>query len=245
MDKNILITGAGGKVGKQLLKHFCQKGFNVFFTSRSDEKIKEIENSFKNAKGFKTDFFEENAVSKLVTTLQDQNIQINYLVNTARSLDTLAVEKNGEIKEECFLNEYKLDVFIPYQLSIALAKMSSLKKIINISSMYGMGSFNPHLYEPPFLPAIQYACAKAAVIQLTKCLAVCFADSNIQVNCITYGGIQGRVDDAFKERYARLCPQKRMMKEEEVVGAVDFLISDDSSYILGQNIIVDGGWTIW
>ena len=168
MDKNILIVGAGGKVGKQLLKHFCQLGLNVFFTSRSDEKIKEIESTFKNAKGFRIDFFEENAVSKFVTALQNQNIQINYLVNAARSVDTLAVEKNGEIKEECFLNEYKLDVVIPYQLSIALARTSCLKKVVNISSMYGMGSFNPHLYEPPFLPAIQYACAKAAVIQLKR-----------------------------------------------------------------------------
>lgn len=245
MDKNILITGAGGKVGKQLLQYFCAKGFNVFFTSRSGEKIKAIEACYNNAKGFIIDFFEENSVSKLMMKLQSQNIQINYLINTARCLDTLAVETNGEIKEECFLNEYKLDVFIPYQLSIALAKTHSLKKIINISSLYGMGSFNPHLYEPPFLPAIQYACAKAAVIQLTKCLAVCLVDSNIQVNCVTYGGIEGRVDDAFKKRYAQLCPQKRMMREEEVVGAVDFLISNKSSYVLGQNIIVDGGWTIW
>jgi NAD(P)-dependent dehydrogenase (short-subunit alcohol dehydrogenase family) len=149
------------------------------------------------------------------------------------------------IKKENWLNEYNLDVAVSYELSMILAKKMPLEKIINISSIYGVSAFNPYLYDGEFRPPLQYACAKAALIQLTKCMAVMFANKDIQVNCVSFGGIEGRVDKEFAIRYARLCPQGRMMKENEVVGVVDFLISSNSAYITGQNIVVDGGWTLW
>ena len=111
--------------------------------------------------------------------------------------------------------------------------------------LFRSNSFNPHLYEGEFRPPLQYACAKAALIHLTKCLAVQFAPQGIAVNCVTYGGVEGRVDDAFKKRYAALCPMERMMKDGETAGAVDFLLSDKAAYITGQNIVADGGWGIW
>ena len=112
--------------------------------------------------------------------------------------------------------------------------------------MYGMNAFNPNLYgEGAFRPPLQYACAKAALIHLTKCLAVQFAPQKIAVNCVTYGGVEGRVDDEFKKRYAKLCPMGRMMSADETVGAVDFLLSDKAAYMTGQNIVVDGGWGVW
>ena len=72
-----------------------------------------------------------------------------------------------------------------------------------------------------------------------------FAQYDIAVNCVTYGGVDGRVDDAFKKRYASLCPMERMLSPDETVGAVDFLLSEKAVYITGQNIVVDGGWGIW
>ena len=72
-----------------------------------------------------------------------------------------------------------------------------------------------------------------------------FAPQKIAVNCVTYGGVEGRVDEAFKKRYAALCPMERMMRDDETVGAVDFLLSEKAAYITGQNIVVDGGWSIW
>ena len=244
MSDTILITGGTGKIGKQLVNHFYKKGFVVVFTSRSDEHIADLINNRKNMYGIKVDLEKEDAGDVILDYLKKNNIDVNYLVNTARNLDFLKVEDDGSITTNNWLKEYNIDVVIPYKLSFMLSKECNLKKIVNISSMYGMSAFNPHLYEGKFNPLLQYACAKAALIHLTKCMAVMFADK-IAVNCVTYGGVEGRVDDEFKKRYANLCPQKRMMREEETIGAVDFLVSDNSTYITGQNIVADGGWSIW
>jgi hypothetical protein len=172
-------------------------------------------------------------------------VEASALVNNARDLAALGVEDDGTVPGANWLAEYRIDVVLPYQLTLALAKKGTLRKVVNVSSMYGMNSFNPHLYEGPFRPPLQYACAKAALIHLTKCLAVQFAPQKIAVNCVTYGGVEGRVDDGFKKRYAALCPMERMMKDDETVGSVDFLLSEKAAYITGQNIVVDGGWSIW
>lgn len=245
MCKTILITGGTGKIGHQLVEHFYKKGMCVVFTSRSNTKILSLINGCENIIGIQVDLKNDNAIQYIVETLKNKNIAINYIVNNAREIHLSPFDDDGSIKSDVFLAEYAINVVVPYKLSFELAKNTTLEKIINISSMYGMVSQNPHLYEDDFLPSPHYGCAKAAIIQLTKFLAVQFAEKNIQVNCISYGGVEGRVDEAFKEKYAKLCPQKRMMTEEECIGAVDFLVSSNSSYITGHNLVVDGGWSIW
>jgi len=239
MPKTILITGGTGKVGKQLVEYFSKNGFVCIYTSRKNAPLQN-----KNTIGIKVDLLSKNGIEKLLAELKKKNLKIDYLVNNARNMEYSVVEKDGSIKRENWLKEYELDVVIPYELSLAIAKEMPVKKIINISSIYGVSAFNHHLYDGTFAPPLQYAGAKAALIQITKCLAVIFA-GKIQVNCISYGGIEGRVNVAFKRRYAKLCPEGRMMKESEVIGAIDFLISEKSVYITGQNLLVDGGWTIW
>ena len=92
---------------------------------------------------------------------------------------------------------------------------------------------------------MNYGVTKAALIHLTKELAVRLAPRGISVNAVSYGGVEGRVDGGFRERYGRLCPTGRMLDDSQVFGAVKFLCSSDSSGMTGHNLIVDGGWTIW
>jgi len=245
MKDAVLITGGTGKIGSRLVEHFHSQGRNVVFTSRSDENIAKIVSGRERLVGIKVDFRDDAAVDVIVAALSSQGIEVSALVNNARDLGALGVDEDGTVPGANWLAEYRIDVVLPYQLAIALAKRGGLKKIVNVSSMYGMNSFNPHLYEGPFRPPLQYACAKAALIHLTKCLAVQFAPQEIAVNCVTYGGVEGRVDDGFRKRYATLCPMGRMMKDDETVGSVDFLLSDKAVYVTGQNIVVDGGWGIW
>lgn len=245
MSGAVLITGGTGKIGSKLVEHFRSAGRAVAFTSRSEENIARTVAGRENLHGIKVDFRDDDAAETVVAALDRLGIGEVSLVNNARDLAALGVEEDGTIPACNWLAEYRIDVVLPYQLSVALAKRGMLRKVVNISSMYGMESFNPHLYEGPFRPPLQYACAKAALIHLTKCLAVQFAPQRIAVNCVTYGGVEGRVDDAFKKRYAALCPMERMMSDGETVGSVDFLLSDSAAYITGQNIVVDGGWGIW
>lgn len=245
MKEAVLITGGTGKIGSRLVEHFYAQGRTVVFTSRSDENIAKTVAGREGIFGIKVDFRDERAVGTICSALDGLGIGVAALVNNARDLAALGVEEDGSVPADNWIAEYRIDVVLPYQLTLALAKRGGLRKVVNVSSMYGMNSFNPHLYEGPFRPPLQYACAKAALIHLTKCLAVQFAPEKIAVNCVTYGGVEGRVDEGFKKRYAALCPMERMMREDETVGSVDFLLSDKAAYITGQNIVVDGGWGIW
>ena len=83
------------------------------------------------------------------------------------------------------------------------------------------------------------------MLHLTKDLAIRFRDKGVFVNAVSYGGVEGRVDEAFKRRFETLTPLRRMMQPEETIPAVEFLLTEKSGYMTGQNIVVDGGRTVW
>ena len=250
-NPTILITGGTGKFGRKYVEHFLNKGWKVLFTSTREDRSNELKvvlGSNPNLHGFVVDLARPSSISELVQNISDKGFQINHLVNNARSLHSLKVNEDGITTREYFMDEYLMDVVVPYELTMALYKLqpSSLLTVNNISSQYGVVAANPALYTNHAIQSpIQYGVAKAALNHLTKELAVRFADKGIRVNCIAYGGVEGRVDDEFKERYARLTPIRRMLREEDIAGPLDFLVSELSSAMTGQTLVVDGGWSIW
>lgn len=251
--KSILITGATGLIGSQFVKHFLSKGFLVVATYRNDEKFNNLKNDNEKYKdnlvGIKTEnLLDERIADEIVDAMGKQGIYPEYLVNNACDTSCHRVREDGFSERECLLSHYTINVVLPYELSFKFANQrnSKLKKIINISSMYGVVPYNPNLYENPLTETpLQYSVSKAAMIHLTKELAIKFADKDIMVNCISYGGVEGRVNEEFKARFKKLTPLKRMMQPKETVMALDYLISDNSIYMTGHNLIVDGGRTVW
>lgn len=123
--------------------------------------------------------------------------------------------------------------------------------IIQTSSIYGIMAPDQRIYEGSFYmgrsintPAV-YSTSKAAVIGLTKYLAAYWADKGIRVNTLTPGGVESGQNETFKQRYSDRVPLGRMAKDDEMVSALIYLASDASSYVTGQNIIVDGGLAVW
>jgi len=123
--------------------------------------------------------------------------------------------------------------------------------IVQTSSIYGVMAPDPRIYEGSFYmgrqissPAV-YSASKAAVVGLTKYLSTYWADKGIRVNTLTPGGNDSGQNDEFKQRYSARIPLGRMGNPPEMVGALLFLASDASSYITGQNIMVDGGLSAW
>lgn len=123
--------------------------------------------------------------------------------------------------------------------------------IIQTASIYGVMAPDHRIYEGSFYldrrintPAV-YTASKAAVVGLTKHLATYWADKGIRVNTLTPGGTESGQNDEFKGRYANRVPMNRMAQAHEMVGALLYLASDASSYVTGQNIIVDGGLNAW
>ncbi len=250
--RTILITGGSGKFGRTLVSHFLAAGDRIIATCRTDESLEKllIEYSSYGDRfvGVKSDLTENDAIALLREQLDARDIRPDCLVNNARSLSFLKIGEDGLVSRENFTNEYLLDVVVPYELTMALAQQrdSQLRKVLNIGSQYGTVAANPHLYNDPMKQSpLHYGVAKAALAHLTKELAVRLAGKNIQVNCVAFGGVEGRVDEAFKQRYAQLCPMGRMLRDDEVVGPVDMLLSDKCSGITGHILAVDGGWGIW
>lgn len=238
-------------MGRVLVKALTNLGHHVIFTARTEEKAAELIKTLENsslAHAMVIDLEHPELVNQALKYLSRLKLLPEVLINNARCLDYIKLSENGQPSRTQWLGEYQMDVVIPYELSMALATQASspLKRVINISSMYGVVPFNPNLYENPAEQApIHYSIAKAAQIHLTKELAIRLAPQGIQVNSISYGGIEGRVDVDFQKRYAALCPAGQMLQEEDVVGAVKFLISSDAKGMVGHNLVVDGGWSVW
>lgn len=251
MKETILITGGTGKFGRQFVKHFAHKGWRVLFTTTCQDNANSLMKKIASdccLIPLIVDFTQPQAVQDIVKHIQDTGYTINHLVNNARSLVFLQTDSLGQTSREDFLAEYLMDVILPYELSIGLfnTQPNELRTITNIGSQYGVVAANPALYEDyPRESPIQYSVAKAALIHLTKELAVRFSDFDIRVNCIAYGGVRGRVDDSFEARYAKLTPSGRMLSESDLTGPLDFLVSENCKAINGQTIQADGGWTLW
>lgn len=249
--QTILITGGTGKFGQKFVEHFSAEGWQVLFTSTNKTSADQLIEKLSlrdNVIAFVSDFTQPEAAANLVKNIHNAGYQINHLVNNARSVNSLKTDERGQASREDFAAEYLMDVVVPYELSIALfnTQPNPLRTITNIGSQYGMVAVNPHLYDDATKQSpIQYSVAKAALVHLTKELAIRFAHSNIRVNCVAYGGVEGRVDQAFKARYAKLVPSQRMLSEEDIVGPLALLVADNCQAINGQTIQADGGWTLW
>lgn len=250
MTKSILITGGTGKVGFQLVKHFLSIGFNVITTSRNEANIIKLKDKLSASDKLYyliLDLEDQDSPEKIYNYCQAQKLDVNFVINNARNQSYLEIE-NEETTRNNWLGEYLLDVIVPYELAMQFSKDSykSLHGIINISSMYGVVAPNPNLYKDFHKESpINYGVSKAAQIHLTKELAVRLSNKKVAVNSVSFGGIKGRVDNEFLDRYANLTPSGEMLEEEDVIGAVDFLVSNKSKHMTGHNIVVDGGWSIW
>lgn len=248
MQEIVLITGVTGLLGKEFVNDLLNKGYKVIAVFRNMEKFEKLFPRNENLLGIKVDLMQENAVNIIVNFLEKNNLFPHYLVNNATNNLYHKVEENGFSKRENMLGHYIINVILPYELSFYIANNanSNLKKIVNVSSMYGVVPYNPYLYSNPLTETpLQYSVAKSAMIHLTKELAIRFSGRNITVNSISYGGVDGRVDDEFKEKFSKLTPLKKMLQPNEVCGALNFLLSEASNYMTGHNLIVDGGRTVW
>ena len=116
-------------------------------------------------------------------------------------------------------------------------------KIIAVSSMYGVVAPSPALYNGQnfHCPAV-YSASKAGLIGLVRWLASYLGEDNINVNCISPGGVFNNQDTEFVEKLKEKIPLKRMATKNDINGIVKFLLSDDSSYAQGHNFIIDGGY---
>lgn len=253
MCRRVLITGGTGKIGRALSFGFAKAGWEVIITSRSQERaeilVKELNAiNARNNHGLVWEGRIDSPEIELINLLTEREIQPHCLINNVRDQANLNLGIDGRPPLSSWVNEFYLGVVVACELAMQLSATNNgfLENVINIASIYGIVAPNLSLYsEPVSQSAIHYGVCKAALIHLTKELAVRMTCKGIRVNAISYGGVEGRVDNGFLQRYKTLCPQERMLTEEDLAGPALFLSSPAATGITGHNLVVDGGWSIW
>jgi|MDTC01.2.fsa_nt_gb NAD(P)-dependent dehydrogenase (short-subunit alcohol dehydrogenase family) len=256
-EKNVLITGGGGHVGSVLAKAFAERGANLALVDSSGQALdrcaKEI-GARTNARvtTVVADLQSSEAPGAILEAIRDWE-RVDVIVHTAAFVGTTGLEgwvvPFEEQRIETWEAAIKVNLTAVFAINQALYPellRSQSPSVVHISSIYGMVGPDYSLYEgiEGMGNPAAYAVSKGGMDQLTRWMATSLAPK-VRVNGINLGGVFRSQDPRFVERYCQRVPLKRMGSEEDVVGPVLFLASDDSAYVTGQNLCVDGGYTIW
>jgi NAD(P)-dependent dehydrogenase (short-subunit alcohol dehydrogenase family) len=241
MKKSVVLTGATGVIGAEIEAGLIRRGYRVISLTRNART--DIVNLPK-ITSYQCDLSCNQSIESVVKRIIEDGNSPVALINCARNIDSLRWSSSFDVDK--FKSEINIGVIAPFQLSMAFAeaKESKLKKIINISSIYGQVVPNPNLYEDQNkMPPISYGVTKAALNQLTRELAIRLMRHGIAVNSVAYGGIRGRATNLFEVAYAKISPKNKMMEVADCFGIVDTLLNADD-LLTGQLISVDDGWTL-
>lgn len=249
--KNVVITGAGGKIGYKLSSYFYEQNANLILIEKNSDKIIFLKNKFKKSNIYNCDLEKLSSIKNALKKIKKNFSIIDTIIHTASLVGTSNLTgwntkfSNQNISN--FNKNFKINVcsifFIVQQLEKNLNK-SKNPSIINIGSIYGQKTPDWSIYKNTNInnPA-GYSTTKAALLYLTKWLAKTVSPK-IRFNMISPGGIEGNQSKIFKNKYIEKVPLKRMTAVEDLIGPTIFLSSEMSKYITGQNIIVDGGFTL-
>ena len=235
-DKKILITGATGGIGKALVKKFLSLDGNVLATGTKIEKLDALKKEFPKINVLKFDISDHSKIEEFIENVSSQLTGLDVLVNNAGiNMDNLSLRmKDEEWKKVIDINLGSTFFLCKY----AIKKMLKNKygRIVNITSIVGhtgnLGQSN-------------YAASKAAIIAMSKSLAIEYARKKITINCVSPGFIQSKMTDNIVESIKAVLtsriPMSKLGTGEDVSNTVAFLSSDAASYITGETIHVNGG----
>ena len=235
-NKNILITGATGGIGYELVKKFSSLGGNVLGSGTKPEKLDKIKKEFTNIKIKKFDISEHNRVEEFIDEVTLELGGLDILINNAgTNMDNLSLRmKDDEWKRVIDIN--LTSTFLLSKYSIKKMLKNKFGRIVNITSVVGhtgnLGQSN-------------YAASKAGIIGMSKSLAIEYAKKNITVNCVSPGFIVSdmtmNIAEKVKLYLTSRIPMGKLGTGEDVSNCVAFLSSEQSSYVTGETIHVNGG----
>jgi gluconate 5-dehydrogenase len=246
-EKVVLVAGGAGYLGTPICKRFIDAGATVVIADLNLDRAQSLARDL-SATALALDIGKEKSIQTAVQKTIKQFRRIDALVNCTYF-------SPGKSVEELSAKEFDRSMHVNLTGSFLLARqvaqtMKTGGSIVNFASMYGQVSPDPRIYTGKLKTnPIDYGVAKAGIIQMTKYLAVYFAPKKIRVNAIAPGPFPNpavqKEFPAFTKSLAAKVPLGRVGKADEIAGAVAFLASDEASFITGETLSVNGGWTAW
>ena len=236
-DKNFIVTGASGGIGNSIAEKLHEQGANVLATGTRIEKLEDLAKKFNGVKTLKFDISQHEKIEEFINEATEKlGGSLDGIVNNAGiTKDNLTIRMS--LEEWTKVIDINLtSTFLMCKYSIKKMLKNKSGKIVNITSVVGhtgnVGQAN-------------YTASKAGIVAMSKSLAIEYAKKNININCISPGFIStamtDQIDEKHKEAIIAKIPSNKLGKPEDIANAVIFLSSDQSDYINGETIHVNGG----
>ena len=265
-DRVAVITGGVGLLGAEFCKTLAEAGASIAVVDLNASAAQGIADTLTKS-GYKavtiqTDITKPDSVNAMVEKVIAMYGRLDVLVNSAAldpKFDANAASKGiapGAFEDyplndwNAAMNVNLTGTFLVTQACVKqMIKQGKKGSIINICSTYGLNGPDQKIYikdgkRVAYKP-VYYTVTKAGVLGFTKYLAAYYAETEIRVNALTPGGVFNDHEEYFEKNYSAKTILGRMAKKDEMNGALLFLASDASSYMTGNNVVVDGGWTAW
>ncbi len=254
-----LVTGGAGILGSTFCRALAKQGAEVAVVDLGQEAADEVaEQIGGNAAGFACDVADPRSVADCVSAVIERFGGIDILLNNAatKTADPRRFFEPFEDYDPAIWREVmSVNIDGVFLMAQAVGKHMVATgregRIVQTASIYGLVGPDKRIYEgsdylggPINTPAV-YAASKAAVAGFTKWLATYWGDKGVRVNCLVPGGVGSGQNSVFAKKYSDRVPLGRMARADEMVGPMLFLASREASYVTGQVLAADGGWTAW
>ena len=236
-DKKIIVTGASGGIGNAIIKKLSEVGANILASGTRIEKLEELKKNFKNIKILRCDMSESSKIEEFIENATNElGGNLDCIINNAGiAQDNLAIRMSLEEWQKV-INVNLTSTFLMSKFAIKKMLKNKAGKIVNITSVVG---------HTGNLGQVNYTASKAGIIAMSKSLAIEYAKKNININCISPGFIKtamtDKIEDKFKEAIISKIPSSRLGEPDDIANAVLFLSSNQSNYINGETLHVNGG----
>ena len=236
-SKNIIVTGASGGIGNSIIEKLYKGGANILASGTRSEKLNELKKKFENIKTLKFDISQSNKIDEFIeNATKELGGNLDCLINNAGvTQDNLAIRMSLEEWKKV-ININLTSTFLMSKAVIKKMLKNKSGKIVNITSVVA---------HTGNLGQANYTASKAGIIAMSKSLAIEYAKKNININCISPGFIKtamtDKLDDKIKESIISKIPSARLGDPNDIANAVLFLCSNQSDYINGETLHVNGG----
>ena len=249
-NKVIVVTGGAGAIGQSFVRGVSDKGGIAIVADINFEAAELLAQDSTLGKAYAAhlDITSKDSVIALISDLMQRYGRIDALVNNAYPRNKNYGKKLEDVTYADFCDNVNMHLggyFLATQQFCSAFKDQGYGNVVNISSIYGSMAPRFEIYEgTPMTMPVEYAAIKSAIEHLTRYFAQYFKGTGIRVNCLSPGGILAGQPTDFLAAYKKHCASKGMLEANDLLGALMFLLSEESSFMTGQNLLIDDGFSL-